>query len=301
MYRRYDCVSFYHYLETLRTSKDAFNLDSHWLLLDATDDLYAAARGRVFKPEPKQAKAAKTAPGAAAGAAARKPPPPPEVRFERNPKWDALVQLLDEVDARHRRQLDTLGRTLVCVTDGKTARQLSVVLSEGADALMQRQLKVYQRWRGDVTMLSGQDGILHPTSSTGTGGGQLSRRQQRVAARSKRRRADPTIDVAATLAEDAVDGSQMAAEDGGGFSIQDTPDEVGACGTVVAVCTHARTLNHTGANGVQRLALWCVQFTLVRRLTITFAYHFSITGLCKELPSPRPLDGGDSSCSAGRS
>ena len=41
---QYDCVSFYHHLLVLRSAKQA-----QWLLLDRADDLFVAARQRVYR------------------------------------------------------------------------------------------------------------------------------------------------------------------------------------------------------------------------------------------------------------
>ena len=43
-----DAVSFFHYLRSLRMTDNAYNANSYWLFLDATDDLFVAARQRVF-------------------------------------------------------------------------------------------------------------------------------------------------------------------------------------------------------------------------------------------------------------
>ena len=45
---QYDCVSFYQYIQTLRSGLNIYKQPSHWLLLDAADDLLAYARKRVY-------------------------------------------------------------------------------------------------------------------------------------------------------------------------------------------------------------------------------------------------------------
>eukprot|EP00040_Diaphanoeca_grandis_P031254 m.186662 g.186662 ORF g.186662 m.186662 type:complete len:1016 (-) comp32275_c4_seq6:246-3293(-) len=52
----YDSVAFYNYLELLRASNHAFNEDSQFLFLDATDDLFENAKARVFPPPTKTTK-----------------------------------------------------------------------------------------------------------------------------------------------------------------------------------------------------------------------------------------------------
>ena len=87
-------VDFYHYLEILRKSSNAFNQDSHWIHLDATDDLVNAARARVFVPVKKDRR------GKGEGNADGAPPPPDNggtLNLEVPPKWNALQTLLQEI------------------------------------------------------------------------------------------------------------------------------------------------------------------------------------------------------------
>ena len=101
----------------LRTSSHAFNQHSHWLFLDATEDLFVNAKARVFEPPKKKEKvskddgngaaaaeggggkkrsaAAEAAAYAAAAAAATRAGP--AVCIETMPKWKELEAILDEI------------------------------------------------------------------------------------------------------------------------------------------------------------------------------------------------------------
>lgn len=108
----YDCVTFYNFLESLR--KNEKNKKGIWMLSDSANSVYANAKARVMgtlllaKSTKKGTK--------------RNP--------ETCPKWEALTQILDEIEAIQTEVGNK--KVLVCAYDDRTCYQLSQVLSLGS-------------------------------------------------------------------------------------------------------------------------------------------------------------------------
>lgn len=135
---QYDCVSFFHYLEILRLSNDTFNQNTLWLFLDATDDLFANAKYRVFK-KPKTTDPSKTDPVSRA----------PEFEFEPQPKWAVLGSVLKDIaESSIPGALTTPKKIMVVTGNGKTATQLQRYLTLGPAALLHLQARSYIKWKG---------------------------------------------------------------------------------------------------------------------------------------------------------
>lgn len=119
---RYDCVSFYRYLETLKVRE--LGQHSIWLFLDAANDLFRYAKARVYsvkrksadsfldkKPKKKSKKKKEN------GKEEEKEEEEKEEEkedvnahyslvLEENPKWNLLLEVLSEIE-----QEDTLGNS----------------------------------------------------------------------------------------------------------------------------------------------------------------------------------------------
>jgi DNA excision repair protein ERCC-4 len=121
---QYDCVTFYKYLESIRSSSDkTLNKHSAWMFLDATDNLFACAQARVFGDGQKKG-------------AKRPKLEISEPMLEENSKWKLLSDILDEI------QQDTLAsdqsKVLVVASDDRTCNQLREYLTNGGKSLLGR-------------------------------------------------------------------------------------------------------------------------------------------------------------------
>jgi DNA excision repair protein ERCC-4 len=241
----YDAVSFFHYLEALRASSTAFNENSSFLFLDATDDLYSNAKGRVFPPKPKvkaevSAKGAhlsgsagglagaapavggvgsalvEPSAGAAAAAAVVEPAIDPRKKIEVNPKWLAVDHLI-KVIAKEAGEGDA-GRTLVCVADGKTAIQLADFFRFGAEKVLGDQLLRYERFKGGSVTLAATFANKAPVAGPGSEAGRAAKRRRR------KRQTEATGNAAATTIEQ-VSYAALQDEEIEAASIAGAPDD----------------------------------------------------------------------------
>jgi len=134
---QYDAVTFYAFLESLRTNEKNSMNPSMWLFMDATNNLFINSRARVFSV-PKQPKKADTN----------------EVGFkhklrenveiheiEECPKWKVLSEVLEEIkSASASAGID--GATLIAANDDRTCSQLREYLGSGGAVLLG---KLYER------------------------------------------------------------------------------------------------------------------------------------------------------------
>ncbi|CAN0312752.1 unnamed protein product [Lampetra fluviatilis] len=135
---QYDAVTFLGLLESLRSSQKAFGQNSGWLFLDAANSLFVHARARVYGyGDGKTTGKEKAPPAAGKRKEERKAP-----TVERNPKWDALMEVLEEIerDADSCTELGPPGPVLICASDHRTCAQLQELLRVGPDALLRRLL-----------------------------------------------------------------------------------------------------------------------------------------------------------------
>nr|DBA20308.1 TPA: hypothetical protein GDO54_016015 [Pyxicephalus adspersus] len=132
---QYDCVTFLNLLESLRASEKAFGQNSGWLFLDSSTSLFVHARARVYKvADSKTAKKPKTA------ESNHKQDGKNELILESNPKWEALSEVLKEIEIENKKSdaLGGPGRVLICASDDRTCAQLREYLAVGAEALLMR-------------------------------------------------------------------------------------------------------------------------------------------------------------------
>lgn len=133
---QYDCVTFLNLLESLRSSQKIFGSNSGWLFLDSSTSMFMNARSRVYRiPESK--KKAKLA------AEPEKPKPSTtevkrELVLEKSPKWEALTDVLQEIEKENTSSDHEPGRVLICASDDRTCAQLQQLIKHGSDWLLNR-------------------------------------------------------------------------------------------------------------------------------------------------------------------
>ncbi|TDG98214.1 hypothetical protein EPR50_G00216630 [Perca flavescens] len=134
---QYDCVTFLNLLESLRSSQKIFGSNSGWLFLDSSTSMFMNARGRVYRiPESKKK--------LKVGAEAEKPKSSSalevkrELVLEKSPKWDALTEVLQEIEKENKSSEDEPGRVLICASDDRTCAQLQQYIRRGSDWMLNR-------------------------------------------------------------------------------------------------------------------------------------------------------------------
>uniref|UniRef100_A0A673ABY2 DNA repair endonuclease XPF n=1 Tax=Sphaeramia orbicularis TaxID=375764 RepID=A0A673ABY2_9TELE len=126
---QYDCVTFLNLLESLRSSQKIFGSNSGWLFLDSSTSMFLNARSRVYRiPESKKK--------LKVGADAEKQKPR-ELVLEKSPKWEALTEVLQEIE-RENKSSHEPGRVLICASDDRTCAQLQQYIRHGSDWLLNR-------------------------------------------------------------------------------------------------------------------------------------------------------------------
>ncbi|XP_048188551.1 DNA repair endonuclease XPF [Perognathus longimembris pacificus] len=139
---QYDCVTFLNLLESLRATEKAFGQNSGWLFLDSSTSMFVNARARVYHiPDSKMSKKGKTSEKMEnkEGQETKK-----ELVLESNPKWEALSEVLKEIEAENKESeaLGGPGQVLICAADDRTCAQLRGYLAAGAQAFL---LQLYRR------------------------------------------------------------------------------------------------------------------------------------------------------------
>ncbi|XP_077131282.1 DNA repair endonuclease XPF isoform X2 [Ranitomeya variabilis] len=132
---QYDCVTFLNLLESMKASEKAFGQNSGWLFLDSSTSMFVHARGRVYRaPDSKSIKKCKTA------ETNEKQDGKRELVLESNPKWEALSEVLKEIEEENKNSdaLGGPGRVLICASDDRTCAQLREYIAVGAEALLMR-------------------------------------------------------------------------------------------------------------------------------------------------------------------
>nr|XP_004652331.1 DNA repair endonuclease XPF [Jaculus jaculus] len=139
---QYDCVTFLNLLESLRATEKAFGQNSGWLFLDSSTSMFVNARARVYHvPDAKTSKTGKTSEilEIKEGQETKK-----ELVLENNPKWEALTEVLKEIEAENKESeaLGGPGQVLICASDDRTCSQLKDYLTAGAEAFL---LRLYRK------------------------------------------------------------------------------------------------------------------------------------------------------------
>uniref|UniRef100_A0A8C5GG57 DNA repair endonuclease XPF n=1 Tax=Gouania willdenowi TaxID=441366 RepID=A0A8C5GG57_GOUWI len=126
---QYDCVTFLNLLESLRSSQKNFGSNSGWLFLDSSTSMFVNARSRVYRiPESK--KKLRTE--------AETDKPKRELVLEKSPKWEALTEVMEEIQRENQKSEQEPGSVLICASDDRTCSQLQQYIKHGADWLLNR-------------------------------------------------------------------------------------------------------------------------------------------------------------------
>ncbi|XP_066496792.1 DNA repair endonuclease XPF [Tiliqua scincoides] len=138
---QYDCVTFLNLLESLRASEKAFGQNSGWLFLDSSVSMFLNARGRVYRlPDDKTGKKRKACEktDVKEGTEQRR-----ELVLENNPKWQALREVLKEIETENANSdaLGGPGHVLICAGDDRTCAQLKEYIAVGAEKFLTRLYK----------------------------------------------------------------------------------------------------------------------------------------------------------------
>lgn len=133
---QYDCVTFLNLLESLRFSQKSFGSNSGWLFLDSSTSMFVNARSRVYQiPESKKK--------LKVGPELEKQKPSSivvtrELVLETSPKWEALTEVLQEIEKENKSSEHEAGRVLICASDDRTCAQLQQYIKHGSDWLLNR-------------------------------------------------------------------------------------------------------------------------------------------------------------------
>lgn len=131
---QYDCVTFYSFVSTLKTTESAMK-SGGWVLLDSAETLFLTARDRVFaNMEDKKTK--------------KKKGEAEEDMFEENPKWTEIGKVVEEIkEELVSGAKDPAKETVLVVTrDERTSRQVNDFLTLGSQMVLGR---LYNRCFGD--------------------------------------------------------------------------------------------------------------------------------------------------------
>lgn len=147
---RYDAITYYCFLVNHETMSGQQRFPSPWLFTEAADRLFTAAKERLYRVVDKKTRAPinlRRLGGSNGTSAALKAYTVKNVELElvleRNPKWEALAQTLDEVYEEMQKKETTAqfaggANVLVMVKDERTCAQLREFLSLGDRDMMQR-------------------------------------------------------------------------------------------------------------------------------------------------------------------
>lgn len=137
---QYDCITFLNLLESLRATEKAFGQNSGWLFLDSSTSMFVNARARVYRvPDAKISKKGKTSEKVEIKEEQEK-----ELVLESSPKWEALTEVLKEIEAENMESeaLGGPGQVLICASDDRTCSQLREYIAVGAEAFL---LRLYRK------------------------------------------------------------------------------------------------------------------------------------------------------------
>lgn len=149
---RYDAISYYSFLLSHEQVSGQQRFPSPWLFTEAADKLLTAAKDRLYQVvDKKTKKPINLRRFPASGVAAAPTIDTAELKFvlEGNPKWEALVQILDEVNEendekqQHRSGASGGANVLVMVKDERTCAQLREFLSLGENEMMTKRFGHY--------------------------------------------------------------------------------------------------------------------------------------------------------------
>ncbi|NXD12458.1 XPF endonuclease, partial [Nothocercus nigrocapillus] len=135
---QYDCVTFLNLLESLKASEKAFGENSGWLFLDSSTSMFVNARARVYRTADdslnKKRKVSENNDAKKENELKR------ELVLESNPKWEALREVLKEIENENKNSEDLggPGQVLICANDDRACAQLKEYITVGAEAFLMR-------------------------------------------------------------------------------------------------------------------------------------------------------------------
>uniref|UniRef100_A0A663N4T6 DNA repair endonuclease XPF n=2 Tax=Athene cunicularia TaxID=194338 RepID=A0A663N4T6_ATHCN len=135
---QYDCVTFLNLLESLKASEKAFGENSGWLFLDSSTSMFVNARARVYRIADEKlnqkGKVSEKSDVKKENELKR------ELVLESNPKWEALREVLKEIENENRNSEDLggPGQVLICASDDRACAQLRECIIDGAEAFLTR-------------------------------------------------------------------------------------------------------------------------------------------------------------------
>ncbi|KAJ7984723.1 hypothetical protein DPEC_G00357710 [Dallia pectoralis] len=152
---QYDCVTFLNLLDSLRSSQKNFGSNSGWLFLDSSTSMFVNAQSRVYTiPESKKK--------LKVGADTEKQQSTAEMKrvlvLEKNPKWEALTEVLQEIEKENKSSELEPGRVLICASDDRTCAQLHEYINRGSDSVLNR---LYARTIGKRDASFDPDALKH--------------------------------------------------------------------------------------------------------------------------------------------
>ncbi|NWW45187.1 XPF endonuclease, partial [Pedionomus torquatus] len=135
---QYDCVTFLNLLESLKASEKAFGENSGWLFLDSSTSMFVNARARVYRIADEKLNQK----GKVSGKSDVKKENElkRELVLETNPKWEALKEVLKEIESENKNSEDLggPGQVLICASDDRACAQLRECIVAGAEAFLTR-------------------------------------------------------------------------------------------------------------------------------------------------------------------
>ncbi|NWU80246.1 XPF endonuclease, partial [Onychorhynchus coronatus] len=135
---QYDCVTFLNLLESLKASEKAFGENSGWLFLDASTSMFVNARARVYRIA--EEKLNHKGKGSDKHDVKKENELKRELVLESNPKWEALREVLKEIENENKNSdnLGGPGQVLICASDDRACAQLREYIIAGAEAFLTR-------------------------------------------------------------------------------------------------------------------------------------------------------------------
>ncbi|NXX77566.1 XPF endonuclease, partial [Urocolius indicus] len=135
---QYDCVTFLNLLESLKASEKAFGENSGWLFLDSSTSMFVNARARVYRiADEKLNQKGKVS---EKSGVKKENEVKKELVLESNPKWEALREVLKEIENENKNSEDLggPGQVLICASDDRACAQLREYIITGAEAFLTR-------------------------------------------------------------------------------------------------------------------------------------------------------------------
>ncbi|NWR65738.1 XPF endonuclease, partial [Bucorvus abyssinicus] len=135
---QYDCVTFLNLLESLKASEKAFGENSGWLFLDSSTSMFLNARARVYRiADEKLNQKGKVS---EKSDVTKENELKKELVLEGNPKWEALREVLKEIENENKNSEDLggPGQVLICASDDRACAQLRECIIAGAEAFLTR-------------------------------------------------------------------------------------------------------------------------------------------------------------------